>query len=36
MRVVAFRKRKGPNIDIGEGKQMFVRLIISEYFEGVF
>lgn len=36
MRAVASRERKGPNIDIGEDKQMFVRLVISEYLEVVF
>lgn len=36
MWAVAFRERKGPNIDIGEGKQMFFRLDISEYSEVVF
>lgn len=36
MRAVAFKEGKGPNIDIGEDKQVFVRLVISEYFEVVF
>lgn len=36
MRPVAPRERKGPNIDIGEDRQMFVRLVISEYLGVVF